>query len=217
MGICVGGPGECGDEPAPAPAPAPEPNLSTGLPDELGISCAQITTNAAQWSYITESGPQPWTSSVGCANWQDIQWAASFRNVPFCVESDSRTGGRRIQVHEFPSMETWVNEDLGRLRQQIDVNGFVFGDKSDEWAEILFAACTTKADSAELYLPMRVPLLCVCQSVKSAYAAEQMGRINFRLTFSVDPLGYTTILWCRPSPTRPRHQLQSEIDAAADS
>lgn len=196
------------------PAPYGQPEAPSG---EV-TNCAVVTSGAATWSQITESGPQPWTAGVGCIPWQANQWAASYRNVPFCVDSDSRTGGRRIQVHEFPDREDWVNEDLGRLRQQIDVTGFVYGDRSDEWAEMLFAACTTKGPSAELYLPMRVPLLCACLSVESSFAAEQMGRLNFRMTFSIEPWTYATAGSKVPTIQKPVSavQLQNAVSSAGN-
>ena len=75
-------------------------------------------------------------------NWVYNQNVASFKGVPFAVIQDNRSGGRRIHVHEYPARETWDNEDMGRLRQQIDVSAFVYGDKCESWAETLFAYCT---------------------------------------------------------------------------
>ena len=127
----------------------------------------------------------PWNASEGCIDWQSTQWQASFKGVPFAVDTDTRSGGRRIHVHEFPDRELWANEDLGRLRQQVDVVGYVTGDRSDEWAEILFAACTSPG-YATLYLPMRVPMPAHCIQVKSSFNAERMGRIDFNMRFTLE-------------------------------
>ena len=125
------------------------------------------------------------SNGVGCIDWQSTQWEASYKDVPFAVDTDTRSGGRRIHVHEFPDRELWANEDLGRLRQQVDVVGYVFGDRSDEWAEILFAACTSPG-KATLYLPMRVPMPAMCIQVESTFNAERMGRIDFNMRFTLD-------------------------------
>jgi len=155
----------------------------------------------------------PWDASVGCVDWRKSQWSAEFKGVPFIVESDTRTGGRRIQVHEYPSREYWDNEDLGRLRQQIDVQGFVFGDRSDLWSEKLFAACSSPGP-AKLFLPMRPPLTCVCLSVEPSFRADQMGRMNFNMTFSIE----TNL---PPGQLHQKHitqvQLQSETLKASNS
>lgn len=129
----------------------------------------------------------PWEASVGCVDWQASQWQASFKDVPFAVDTDTKSGGRRIHVHEYPSRDYWDNEDLGRLRQQVDVAGYVFGDKCELWAEELFAACTTPNEGL-LYLPMRVPVAAHCLRVESTFASEQMGRIDFSLSFSLETL-----------------------------
>src|SRR5262245_24110669 len=117
-------------------------------------------------------GVNPWDSSMGCRDWVTDQWDAWFNNVPFFVASDARSGGRRIHVHEYPTKEEWDNEDLGRLRQQVDVQAYVVGDGSAQWAELLFAACTAPGWST-LYLPMRAPLRCYCMQVESTFQADQ--------------------------------------------
>lgn len=162
----------------------------------------------------------PWDATVGCVDWQRNQWEASFKDVPFAVDSDVRAGGRRIHVHEFPNRESWVNEDLGRLRQQISVEGYVYGDQSDLWAEMLFAACTQAvvdnkvASEGMLYLPMRVPLLAVCQSVESTFNATQMGRIDFSIQFSIEPFEYNEALSPVPTSYLSAVMLASAVRAA---
>jgi hypothetical protein len=158
-----------------------------------GMVCNEI---GAQNNFRHSSaGSDPWNASVGCQPWQKVQWEASFKDVPFAVDTDSRSGGRRIHVHEYPSKEWWDNEDLGRLRQQIQIEGYVFGDQCDLWAELLFAACTDPLKNTNvtgaglLYLPMRVPMWAVCQTVESSFHAERMGRIDFSMSFSVEPRG----------------------------
>jgi len=147
-------------------------------------SPSMIEIRGASGSAVDKT--EPWYSTIGCTDWKKAQWQAEFKGIPFAVESDTRTGGRRIQVHEYPSREYWDNEDLGRLRQQIDVQAYVFGDRSDLWAEQLFAACTSPGYS-RLFLPMRTPLSAVCISVESNFRADQMGRIAFSMNFSIEP------------------------------
>lgn len=131
--------------------------------------------------------PGPWYASAGCLEWINVQWVAKYKGVPFAVQTDERTGGRRVHVHEFPGRENWINEDLGRLRQMVDVEAYVFGDRSDLWAEILFAACSDGGPSL-LYLPMRVPLPARCILVSSRFNDQQLGRIDFSMRFVLEPV-----------------------------
>jgi hypothetical protein len=131
--------------------------------------------------------PGPWNAVVGCKEWTapGALWRASFGPIPFAVETDTKSGGRRVHVHEYPSREWWDNEDLGRLRQQIDVQAFVFGDLCDLWAERLFAVCTSQ-DVGLLVLPMRVPVFARCLTVESTFNANALGRIDFNMRFSIE-------------------------------
>lgn len=53
---------------------------------------------------------------------------ASFRGVPFFVESSERTGGRRTVEHEFPFRDDPFVEDLGRAMRSFRLDGYVLGD-----------------------------------------------------------------------------------------
>lgn len=128
----------------------------------------------------------PWMSTIGCVSWQEVQWKAKFRGVPFAVHTDERIGGRRIHIHEFPGRETWVNEDLGRAKQSVEVEAFVFGDRSDVWAEMLFDRATQEGP-ALLFLPARVPMMARCTFVSSSWTEDAQGRLNFSLRFTLEP------------------------------
>lgn len=60
--------------------------------------------------------------------WRDRLGPASFRGVPFFVESSERTGGRRGVDQEFPFRDDapYV-EDLGRKGRTFPLEGFVIG------------------------------------------------------------------------------------------
>lgn len=58
-------------------------------------------------------------------SWQDNLHAASFRGVPFAVESGDGVFGRRQAVHEYPYRDSvWV-EDMGRATRRIHLTGFI--------------------------------------------------------------------------------------------
>ena len=59
--------------------------------------------------------------------WKDKLQPASFRGVPFEVESDDGTFGRRTQVHEYPQRDKPYAEDLGRSTREISITAFLIG------------------------------------------------------------------------------------------
>ncbi|WP_106805777.1 DNA circularization protein [Pseudomonas sp. S5D5] len=62
------------------------------------------------------------------ATWREQLQPASFRGVPFHVESESTPVGRRTQVHEFPQRNRPVVEDLGEQTRIIKFTAFVVGE-----------------------------------------------------------------------------------------
>lgn len=130
------------------------------------------------------SDTKPWMATVGCRDWIETEWPPSFKDVPFAVHTDAKSGGRRIHIHEYPEREWWDNEDMGRLRQQMDVSAYVFGDSADDWAEQLFAVCVD-ARIGTLYLPQRPPVQARCMTVESL-CDEDKGIINFTIRFVLE-------------------------------
>lgn len=58
-------------------------------------------------------------------SWQDKLHPASFRGVPFAVESGDGIFGRRQAVHEYPYRDSvWV-EDMGRATRRLHLTGFI--------------------------------------------------------------------------------------------
>lgn len=61
-------------------------------------------------------------------SWRDSYQQGSFRGVPFSTESHELSGGRRIELHEFPGRDEPIAEDLGRRARQFRIECFVQGD-----------------------------------------------------------------------------------------
>lgn len=59
--------------------------------------------------------------------WPDDLRPASFRGVPFKVDTVAQAGGRRAAVHEFPYRDTPLVEELGRQARRFQVEGYVLG------------------------------------------------------------------------------------------
>lgn len=52
---------------------------------------------------------------------------ATFRGVPFIVESTELSGGRRGVTHEYPGRDLPFREDLGRSTREFPVEGYLVG------------------------------------------------------------------------------------------
>jgi prophage DNA circulation protein len=154
-----------------------------------------------------------WEANRGCKAWPDVQWDSKFKNIPFAVDTDERSGGRRIHVHEYPAREWWNNEDMGRLRQEVSVQAYVYGDLHDLWAEQVFATCVDSKVGI-LYLPMRVPVLARCLTVNSTWTADKMGRIDISMRFSLETGRAAGLV---PTVQRGAVQLVGQVNKAAQA
>lgn len=59
-------------------------------------------------------------------SWKDRLLRASFRGVPFYVESSEQAIGRRVQVHQFPGRDRPHIEDLGAQARQFTFQGYIW-------------------------------------------------------------------------------------------
>ena len=56
-------------------------------------------------------------------NWEQAQ----FRGAIFFVETDNRSSGRRVAVHQYPKRNTPYAEDMGRSAIRVHVQGYLIG------------------------------------------------------------------------------------------
>ena len=61
--------------------------------------------------------------------WENLR-PASFRGVAFEVESHSESGGRRVELHEYPLWDTPYAEDLGKKAGKWQIEAFLVNGKS---------------------------------------------------------------------------------------
>ena len=61
--------------------------------------------------------------------WENLR-PASFRGVAFEVESHSESGGRRVELHEYPLRDTPYAEDLGKKAGKWQIAAFLVNGKS---------------------------------------------------------------------------------------
>lgn len=86
------------------------------------------------------------------AKWQDDLRPASFRGVPFKIDSHQYTGGRRVTFHEFPDRDIPFPEDLGQVGQTFKIQGYLIGDDIKDQKKKMADAANAKGP-AELVHP----------------------------------------------------------------
>lgn len=116
-------------------------------------------------------------------NWRTALRPASFRGVPFWVESDDTDGvGRRVVVHEPSGAETHLSEDLGQTTRMAFVAAYVVGDIADAQAHALETACAAPG-AALLALPIDMPRQMHCLSCRRSRHRDRAGYIAYDLEF----------------------------------
>ena len=60
--------------------------------------------------------------------WQDGLLPASFRGIPFFIDSHDAVGGRSAVNHEPPDRESSFAEDMGKMHDGYKITGHLIGD-----------------------------------------------------------------------------------------
>ncbi len=115
-------------------------------------------------------------------SWRDQLQKASFRNVPFEVESDDATFGRRVEVHEYPQRDIPYAEDLGRKARERNLTAFVIGDDYMTKRDALLAAFE-KAGSGELVHPYYGRMVVTVTDVRVSHSFRDGGMCSFQISF----------------------------------
>lgn len=140
-------------------------------------------------------------------SWRDNLLPASFRGVPFGVQSHSaQPGARRLVEHTFPGRDSHQVEDLGRANGRFTITGFVDGEDYMAARDAIIDACQ-KAGSGKLVHPYLGELNVCCEDLSVSESSEE-GRIA-RLTFTFVEKGQTVY-------PRALRDHASEVTAAAD-
>lgn len=112
---------------------------------------------------------------------------ASFRGVPFFVESSDHSGGRRIVVHQFPLRDKPFVEDLGKIAGAFRVEGYVIGDDYLAQKEALLVALEDTAGPGELVHPYYGVRRVVCGQLSVRETRADGGMAVFAIEFAEAP------------------------------
>ncbi|QXH33113.1 DNA circularization protein [Pseudomonas muyukensis] len=119
------------------------------------------------------------------STWRDQLHRASFRGVPFHVDSDSMPAGRRTQTHEYPQRDKPLVEDLGRVTREIKLAAFVIGEDCYFQRDNLLNALD-KPGAGELVHPWYGRLTVTATDCSVSHERREGGMVRFDLVFVED-------------------------------
>lgn len=116
-------------------------------------------------------------------SWRDQLLPASFRGVPFYVESAELTSGRRSVRHEIPfSNVAPFSQDLGARAQSFPLEGYVIGPEFFAARDALLSALNTEGPG-ELVHPYLGTKRVQVSSVRVRHEAREGGICRFTIEF----------------------------------
>ncbi len=108
---------------------------------------------------------------------------ASYRGVPFFVDEDALSGGKRAQIHEYPERDDHFVEELGVQARQFRVTAHLLGDDVFADRDRLIEALELKGPGT-LVLPSRGGIEAICLAITARDSITGEGRISrLSLTF----------------------------------
>ncbi|WP_460418788.1 DNA circularization protein [Pseudomonas sp. microsymbiont 2] len=119
------------------------------------------------------------------STWRDQLHPASFRGVPFHVDSDSMPAGRRTQTHEYPQRDKPLVEDLGGVTREIKLAAFVIGEDCYFQRDNLLNALG-KPGAGELVHPWYGRLTVTATTCSVSHERREGGMVRFDLVFVED-------------------------------
>lgn len=82
-------------------------------------------------------------SLLPVTGWRARLRDASFRGIPFSVEQDEASFGRRVQIHDYPNRDKPFTEDLGRATRHLSITAYLVGDDYADKRDRLISAIET--------------------------------------------------------------------------
>lgn len=107
---------------------------------------------------------------------------ASFRGVPFQVESTELGAGRRTQLHEYPQRDKPYVEDLGRAARDLAFSGFVVGDDYVDQANKLLGALEEPGPGTLIHPWFGTLTVSLKDSARVSFDAA-LGQARFSMSF----------------------------------
>lgn len=106
----------------------------------------------------------------------------SFRGVSFHVSETSRSGGRKVKLHEFALSNDHATQDLGRKARRYPVQGYVLGSDYIDQEQALLSACE-KDGVGQLVHPEHGEIQVRCESISFSSRNSELGISYFSAEF----------------------------------
>lgn len=116
-----------------------------------------------------------------------VRTQASFRGVPFNVDTAESQGGRRGVTHEYPFRDEPFREDLGRQVRKFTVEGHVIGADYLTARDKLLAALESPSGPGELVHPYYGTRHVAVSGFRVREAAADGGLARFSIEFEETP------------------------------
>ena len=131
---------------------------------------------------VTFPEEQEWFQRFQRKEFAGTQNNASFKTIPFIIDGDDATFGRRVVIHEYPNRDIPYAEDLGRSARQFSVNGILLGDDYLTQRDRLVGVC--EADGAgELIHPYYGILNVICNRIQITNVRRESRIATFQALF----------------------------------
>jgi prophage DNA circulation protein len=115
-------------------------------------------------------------------DWKKTLRRASYRGVPFWVDWDDFSSGKRLALHEKAGGRVTDHEELGLLTPQFDVTAYLVSDLADVQALALQTACLAEGPG-RLVLPMDGGMMATCATFRRSRTKDRAGYIAFDANF----------------------------------
>jgi prophage DNA circulation protein len=141
------------------------------------------------------------------APWRDKYQQAWFRGAFFHVDTDRRSGGRRVALHQYPKRSIPYAEDLGRQANGFSVAGYLIGPDYLVAKDTLIQALEQDGPGL-LRLPLPYAMSDVTVMVRG-YAVTESRERGGMCTVEMEFVEYGTPLY------RPTISTTAQIQASA--
>jgi prophage DNA circulation protein len=138
---------------------------------------------------------------------------ASFRGIPFFVESSQIDTGRRVDIHSLPNADTPYIGDQGRKVRSYPVSGRVIGDDFIDQIKQLQIAAETKGPG-EYIDPWFGSRTVVCDSFKPTIIDRDNRVAGFSFTFVEQKNSEIKILIKQDTGSRVENNVTAALDTA---
>jgi prophage DNA circulation protein len=115
-------------------------------------------------------------------DWAKTLRPASYRGVPFWIDYEDLSGGKRLALHEFAGGKRPVIEELGLMSKSFGLTMYLVSDFADVQALALEAAILADGPGL-LMMPMDGGMLATAQDFRRTRGKDKHGYVGFDVTF----------------------------------